>query len=61
MKAQMNTHWILCKVMMIMAIAALAIAAFLGCSAMKTEGGNERQKSARLCSSACLRTITAEG
>lgn len=38
MKAQMNTPWILCKAMMIMAIVALVIATFLGCSAMKTEG-----------------------
>ena len=38
MKAQMNTPCNLCKVMMIMAIVALDIAAFLGCSTMKTEG-----------------------
>lgn len=38
MKAQVNTPCTVCKVMVIVAIVAMAVASFLGCKALNNEG-----------------------
>ena len=41
MKAQKNVPCTICKVMMIVAVVAMAVAGVLGCQALKTEGASD--------------------